>query len=284
MGDHFAAFSFVDRIRDCTRSGPARARVLHRSRRRSHAFPSCLVAEAVGQLAAWVAMDAHRLSRPAGRGAGARDAVPARVEPGETLELAVEHRELRRRSGLLSRMGGRRWRARDRADRLPRSDAAARRIRCAGRRCASASALLCGAGAPPGRFRGVDGCRVEARDDRARKIARPPRLHVPAAAPFFADHFPRRPVFPATLLLDAQIAARAQCSRRSNGAGTTLVRRARMTNVKMRSFTAPGQVARDLRRARRRRAKTRCVASLTARAEGQMVATARVDLARRPTI
>ncbi|MEI8334007.1 MAG: transcription termination factor NusA, partial [Chloroflexota bacterium] len=28
---------------------------------------------------------------------------------------------------------------------------------------------------------------------------------VPAAAPFFADHFPRRPVFPATLLLDAQI-------------------------------------------------------------------------------
>ncbi len=30
-------------------------------------------------------------------------------------------------------------------------------------------------------------------------------LAVPADAPFFRDHFPRRPVFPATLLLDAQI-------------------------------------------------------------------------------
>ncbi len=41
------------------------------------AFPRGLVAEAVGQLAAWVAMDADRFSRPAGRGAGHRDALSA---------------------------------------------------------------------------------------------------------------------------------------------------------------------------------------------------------------
>ena len=35
-------------------------------------------------------------------------------------------------------------------------------------------------------------------------------LDVPAEAPFFADHFPRCPVFPATLLLDAQIRIAAQ--------------------------------------------------------------------------
>ena len=54
MADHFAAFSFVDRI---TEFDPGRrARGTLRVPADIAAFPSCLVAEAVGQLAAWVAM------------------------------------------------------------------------------------------------------------------------------------------------------------------------------------------------------------------------------------
>ena len=55
MSDHFAAFSFVDRISDFA-SG-AHARGWYAVPREIAEFPSCLVAEAVGQLAAWVAMD-----------------------------------------------------------------------------------------------------------------------------------------------------------------------------------------------------------------------------------
>ena len=73
------------------RARDARARRRSRSRAAIAAFPACLVAEAVGQLAAWVAMDAHRLSRPAGRGARHRDAFRRRRRsPDSSLDLDVD--------------------------------------------------------------------------------------------------------------------------------------------------------------------------------------------------
>ena len=54
MSDHFAAFSFVDRITEFVPGTRAKARFAVPAGLAS--FPSCLVAEAVGQLAAWVAM------------------------------------------------------------------------------------------------------------------------------------------------------------------------------------------------------------------------------------
>jgi hypothetical protein len=54
----------------------------------------------------------------------------------------------------------------------------------------------------------------------------------------------------------------------------------RMTNVKVRSFTPPGQ-ALDLTAELTVSGGSAIVASLTARAEGRMVATAQVDLSRR---
>src|SRR4030095_6029855 len=99
--------------------------------------------------------------------------------------------------------------------------------------------VLCGAGAPAGRFHGINGFRVEPGRIVPGKSGCA-TLYVPETAPFFHDHFPRRPVFPATLLLNEmiQLAVTADVS---NGAGTTTVPE-RMTNVKVRSFTAPGQV------------------------------------------
>src|SRR5207247_6157894 len=65
-------------------------------------------------------------------------------------------------------------------------------------------ALLRGPGAPPERFRGVDAPAMVAGESVPGESLTA-TLQVPAAAPFFEDHFPRRAVFPATLLLDAQI-------------------------------------------------------------------------------
>src|SRR4029450_11784746 len=54
MGDHFSAFSFVDRIHDYVPGERARATFAIPAHLK--AFPSCLIAEAVGQLASWIAM------------------------------------------------------------------------------------------------------------------------------------------------------------------------------------------------------------------------------------
>ena len=114
------------------------------------------------------------------------------------------------------------------------------------RRCARDFELLCGAGAPTGRFGGVR--RAATRDDRARRPASVVRatLHVPASAPFFADHFPRRPVFPGTLLhamrhIDACAAARRRARRRCDG---SRLRRARVSRREDARVHPPGRDAR----------------------------------------
>ena len=61
---------------------------------------------------------------------------------------------------------------------------------------------------------------------------------MPATAAFFEDHFPRRPVFPATLLLDARLQLASRVA--AQAAGETRLSLTRITNVKVRAFTAPG--------------------------------------------
>jgi 3-hydroxymyristoyl/3-hydroxydecanoyl-(acyl carrier protein) dehydratase len=128
-------------------------------------------------------------------------------------------------------------------------------------------ALLRGAGAAPGRFHGVTAPRLVAGDSVPGESVSA-TLHVPAAAAFFADHFPRRPVFPATLLLDAQIGMAMQLAA-PNAVPS------RMTHVKMRAFIAPGDVLRiDARRASGEAHRF----ALSARnADGKTVATARLE-------
>jgi 3-hydroxymyristoyl/3-hydroxydecanoyl-(acyl carrier protein) dehydratase len=103
-------------------------------------------------------------------------------------------------------------------------------------------------------------------------------LHVPESAPFFADHFPRRPVFPATLLLDSQIRLALRLAADANDLplATKLVP-VRMTHVKMRSFIAPGDV---LELAAERAPSTDGVQKmlLSAQSNGKSIATARLEL------
>src|SRR2546430_16385162 len=88
MTAHFAAYSFVDRITEFIDG--SRAHGFFWVPQGIRVFPSCLVAEAVGQLAAWVAM-----SKVGFRG-GPVAALATQTRflgvtlPGDGLELAVE--------------------------------------------------------------------------------------------------------------------------------------------------------------------------------------------------
>src|SRR2546430_12231750 len=88
MDDHFAAFSFVDRI---TALEPGvRARGTFTVPGGLGTFAACLVAEAVGQLAAWVAMDKIDFRGRPVAALATETVFHGDVAPGSRLQLAVE--------------------------------------------------------------------------------------------------------------------------------------------------------------------------------------------------
>lgn len=271
MPDQFGAFSFVDRITD-SKAG-VRARGCFTVPAGLTDFSPCLVAEAVGQLAAWVAMARDDFRRRpvaalAGEGHIAGDATP-----GELLELGVEIEDWEddavayagwARIGDspvidLSRCVGALLPLEDFDD----PDATRQRF-----------ALLSGGGVPPGRFRGVADADVAVIEREPGKRLRA-ALQVPESAPFFADHFPRRPVFPATLLLDTQIRLAVDLvgERRAG----MQMRPQRVADVKMRSFILPGQVV-EITAATASETGRAVMVALTAKVAGKRVATARVEI------
>src|SRR5688572_1226613 len=87
LNGHFRAFSFVDRI---SLLEPGRVRGSYAIPAEIQRFPSVLVAEAVGQLAAWAAIAALDFkSRPVAGLAGSIDLL-SEVHPGQVLELAAD--------------------------------------------------------------------------------------------------------------------------------------------------------------------------------------------------
>lgn len=67
-------------------------------------------------------------------------------------------------------------------------------------------------------------------------------LQVPAAAPFFADHFPLRPVYPASLLADALSQLGAPVAAQALDVDADRMRVARLSDYKVRAFSPPGQL------------------------------------------
>jgi 3-hydroxymyristoyl/3-hydroxydecanoyl-(acyl carrier protein) dehydratase len=274
MSPHFAAYSFVDRIRDFVPAKHARGAFAVPPHLRD--FSSCLVAEAVGQLAAWVSM-AHIDFR--GRPVAAL-ATETRFHgdamPGRTLELAVDiddcDDDAVAYSGSASVDG----------------KTIIELIHCLGPMLPVAEfdepnalrerfALLRTTGASAHRFEGVTLPTVTTREHVPGQALKA-TLPVPLDAPFFGDHFPRRAVFPATLLLDTQIRLALDLAREAlpQNEGET-PRPIRVTNVKMRAFILPGQdveLTIDLAPAANGVAK----ASLGARIDERVVATARLEI------
>ncbi len=275
MADRFSAFSFVDRITALEPGRRARGRFAVPAGLPE--FSICLVAEAVGQLAAWVAMAQAEFRRRPVAALSGEARIVGEAAPGEILDLGVELEscdpdavayggwarladtpvlELRRCVGSM----------------LPLEDFdAPEAVR-------GDFETLCGPGARQGRFRGIEEPDL-ALIDRVPGQRLRATISVPVSAPFFADHFPRRPVFPATLLLDAQIRLALRL------AGETLPpgprpRPARMSDVKMRSFIHPGQAV-EIETAMRSAADGAAELTLDAEVDGKRVATGRVEIVPR---
>ena len=275
MADRFSAFSFVDRITALEPGRRARGRFTIPAALPE--FSICLVAEAVGQLAAWVAMAQSEFRGRPVAALSREMRILGEAAPGDILDLGVEIEscdpeavafdgwarlgdtpvlELRRCLGPM----------------LPLEDFDAPE---AVRRDFE---TLCGPSARPGRFRGVEELDLTLIDRVPGQRLRA-AISVPVSAPFFADHFPRRPVFPATLLLDAQIRLALRLAGETLPPGQRL-RPSRVADVKMRSFILPGhavEIETEVRSATDGAAEL----TLAAMVDGKRVATGQVEIVSR---
>jgi len=108
-------------------------------------------------------------------------------------------------------------------------------------------------------------------------------MQVPTSTSFFGDHFPRRAVFPATLLLNAQMRLALQLAQAATPArAAAALFPSRMTNVKMRSFILPGQTV-ELAAEMTPSQDDTLTTLLSASVEGRKVATARLEIKARST-
>jgi 3-hydroxymyristoyl/3-hydroxydecanoyl-(acyl carrier protein) dehydratase len=274
MADHFAAFSFVDRITEYEPGRRARGR--YAVPPAIAEFPSCLVAEAVGQLAAWVAM-AHVGFRGRPVAALANETrFLAEVRPGDTLDLAVDiescDHEAVAYAGRAS-VGGK--------DAIELVDCLGPMLAVEEFDSPEAMAerfeLIRDGGAQAGRFQGVV-APIVARTGGEPGVSSTGVLSLPESARFFRDHFPRRPVFPATLLLESKIRFALELASAATfwPAGTRPLP-SRMTHVKMRSFIPPGAVL-EIGAELGPPTRSTATVKLSTRMDDRIVATARLEV------
>lgn len=267
MSGRYSAFTFCDRI---TEYEPARhAQAEFQVPDHLTGFSASLCAEATGQLAAWVSMaNIGFRGRPVA--ALAKEVrIVGEVVPGDTLHLevhieecdedAVAYNGYARANGhtvveLVDCLG----------PMLPQLDYDDPDS------LAQMFEQLRGAGAAPGRFGGIPHHRLEEVAHEPGRL-RSAVLHVPSSAPYFADHFPRRPVFPATLLLDHALRVATELV---NESGEAEWRVSTMQNVKMRDFILPGQAVMIV--VERNDADGGPRVKMTARIDGRTMATARI--------
>ena len=238
MDEHFRAFTFVDRIHSVEPG--VRIHGSYTIPARLATFSTSLVAEAVGQLAAWAAMAAVDFKfRPVAGLAGSIDLLSP-VRPGQVLDLAAELETVDTEAAAYvgtAHAGG-----------IP----VIRLQHCVGpmllveefddpQALRERFALLQGDSVARGTFGGGPFFALECTGGEAGQSLRA-TLQVPKSAPFFADHFPRRPVFPGTLLMNAKLevvaALAAQWPAPAGGRKWTP---RRVTDMKIRTFTPPGE-------------------------------------------
>jgi 3-hydroxymyristoyl/3-hydroxydecanoyl-(acyl carrier protein) dehydratase len=265
------SFSFVDRIAEIEPGRRARGSYSVPAPWRE--LPPWLVAEAIGQLAAWVAMagtDFRR--RPVAAIAGEVIAPPA-GSAGGVLELAVEVE--RRDDNTIVYRGSATAEGRD----------VGALERCVGPMMSMEEfddpesvrrryAALRGGGLALGPVEDPMAMLVPDVVERVSGELLRARLIVPADAAFFSEHFPRKPVFPATLLMALQVRLAIELTSDASG---ELPRLAAARHVKVRSFTAPG-TSLDLEARVQSRDPRAARVAVRASAGERTVATARIEL------
>ncbi len=237
-----------------------------------------LLAEGVGQLAAWVAMaKAEFRSRPVAGVTG--DAkINGAAAAGTTVNLDVELESYDDDGILYNGQAGTAGRSFIELSRcvgpmLPMEDfddpdAVRARFR-----------LLCGASVPPQDFSDNPAMDpyITLVDHIPGKQLRA-QMRVPGTAPFFADHFPRKPVVPGTLLLDAQIHLAVKLAADVVDPSIRMqIRPTRASNVRLRSFVHPSQTIEIGVEVVEARALSASLA-LTGEGAGQRVSTAHLEI------
>jgi 3-hydroxymyristoyl/3-hydroxydecanoyl-(acyl carrier protein) dehydratase len=235
---HFRAFSFVDRITSLQHG--TRIRGAYRIPPAIREFPLALAGEAVGQLAAWAAMAATDFrQRPLAGLAGAIE-LQQEVRPGQVLELAADLEHVDDQSAQYSGMAT--------VDGAP----VVRLTDCVGPMMPvvefdDPEALrtrfdqLQQQGADGEGFPGLPGLRAQRTGGETGQHVSA-SFQVPAEAPLFGDHFPRRAVFPGSLLMQVslQVAACLAVEMAPPAQGKWIL--AAIKNMKLRSFIPPGTV------------------------------------------
>jgi 3-hydroxymyristoyl/3-hydroxydecanoyl-(acyl carrier protein) dehydratase len=273
MDEHFRAFSFVERITSVEDGRRIRGRYAIPSG--LNEFPLALVAEAVGQLAAWAGMAAVNFDqRPVAGLAGCIELLPA-PRAGQVLELAADLENVDAESAEYSgsaHVDGRLvMRLQDCVGPMMRmadfDDPQALRKRYE---------ELCRAGAGPGSSLDLSLLTLERNGgDPGRHVSA--TFQVPSEAPFFADHFPRRHVFPGSLLmhlnlkLGAALASEIAPPPRSRWAAGTIL------DMKLRSFVPPGATLR-LEARLKQRSHDSVNLALETRTSKEMIATCGLTL------
>ena len=274
MEHHWRAFSFVDQINAVE---PGRyIRGSYTVPADLEEFPLSLAGEAVGQLASWAAMAAAEFQkRPVAGIAGCVEFL-APVRPGQVLKLSASLETVDAEAASYSGMA------------TVDGVAVIRLERCLGPMLPVAELddpqevrdrfkLLCDRGAQAGVFSGLP-VMLPARDGGEFGQMARATLAVPEQAPFFADHFPRRPVFPGSLLLDATLRLAgllaAELSPVPPG-GRWQVRS--VSDVKFRAFVPPGGRL-ELNVRRKALEDGEATLAVEARSESRLVGAARVHL------
>lgn len=231
------AFTFVDRIFDLEPGTRARGAYLIPPDPPPLCTRPAVIAEAIGQLAAWVAMDQQQFVNRPVAGLAGHVLFQGSARPGGSVALEVELASCdetvvvydgRARMGedvileLKDCMG----------PMLPLEafdDPVAVRRRFE---------LLCGDGLPPYRAAELD--ELDFAAEPAGDFAVAAVLHVPRTTAFFPDHFPRKPVLPGSLLLDVQIRLAKALLHETASQGRNL-EVASADALKLREFIPPGQ-------------------------------------------
>lgn len=202
-------------------------------------LPPSLITEAIGQLAGWVAMAEARFQRRPIAALAGELKVNGGACADTRLMLEVE---IERCDPDAVSYGGRAWCGDTCLVELRRSvgpmlameefddaEVVARHFR-----------ELCGAGPTPPLPRAELGrlsMAVVALDPGRTVRA---EVKVPADAPWFAGHFPRKPVLPGTMLVDVQARLAAELAATMHPAEKRGFRPARARGIKLRAFVPPG--------------------------------------------
>jgi 3-hydroxymyristoyl/3-hydroxydecanoyl-(acyl carrier protein) dehydratase len=238
MQHHFRAFSFVDRITRIEADGQVHGK--YQIPAGIDGFPSSLASEALGQLAAWAAMEQVNFShRPLAGIAGQVDLLST-PQPGQLLDLQVHLESVDADSivysGLASTQGQPVVRLSDCVGpMLPVEDFddtndVRQRFH-----------LIRQQGATPGAFQGLPTITPQPDSYTPNQPLHATLEVPPAASPFFADHFPRNPVFPGTLLVHANLQLGQHLANQlTPPANQPAWQIQSISGVKLRSFTSPG--------------------------------------------